>query len=230
MQIDWAWHTECWYLIIFYLFLFYFFLRLTLLFNNFALVYQVLHNSISSNHPDLEGWMLTRFLEEAITLMLQSLSQTGIKRKYDALGKLSHICFIGSFFLLSLSGSINSGHCWRSRCFPLTPQLWQCSRLLTHSPQAWGRLQNQQYITVLSLRHQADDALKFGGSTRNYWQLPLYTLNSWTCMEEKNLKSSPALLTRACVAQEKGMRPPATVDCGVNWPREKFLPDPQSLF
>lgn len=86
--------------------------------------------------------MLTRFLEEVITLMLQSLTQIGIKRKCNVLGKLSHICFTDSFFLLSLSGSINSGHCWKSRCFPLTPQLWQCSRLLTHSPQAKGWLQN----------------------------------------------------------------------------------------
>lgn len=71
-----------------------------LLFNNFALAYQILHNSVSSNHPDLEQWMLTRFLEEVITLMFQTLSQTGIKRKYNVLGKLNHICFTGSFFLL----------------------------------------------------------------------------------------------------------------------------------
>lgn len=31
--------------------------------------------------------MLSRFLEEIITLMLQSLSQTEIKRKHNMLGK-----------------------------------------------------------------------------------------------------------------------------------------------
>lgn len=43
----------------------------------------------------------------------------------------------------------------------------------------------------------------------------------------QKLKSPPALLTRSWVAQEIGMRPPATVNCGINCPREKFLPDPQ---
>lgn len=112
---------------------FYFSSRLTLLFNSFGLMCRVLRNSHSPNHPDLEQRTPSRFLEAVITFMLRSLSQTGIKRKYNMLGKLSHICLTGSFFLLPLSRSIHPGHCWKGGCFPLAPQPWRRSRLLTRS-------------------------------------------------------------------------------------------------
>ena len=180
---------------------FYFFLRLTLLFNNFGITCQILHNSFSPNHPDLEQWLLTRFLEEIITLMLQSLSQTGMKRKYNVLGKLSHVCFTGSFFLLSLSRSINSGHFWKGRCFPLAPQPWQCSRLLTHSlRQEAGDNSNstlqlchsciKQIKKVEEAQEAVDNFLCTHGPLGPAWRT-------------QGVKSPSALLTRPWVALEQ---------------------------
>lgn len=159
---------------------------MTLLFNNFALAYQIVHNSVSSNHPDLEEWILTRFLEEVITLMLQSLSQTGIKRKYNVLGKLSHICFTDSFFLLSLK--------WEHQLWALLER-----QMLPSHTTAMAMLQAPDTLpsgkgtaAKLAVHYSsvihASSRFKKGGRTRSYCQLPLYAWNSWACMEDTKAK------------------------------------------
>lgn len=135
-----------------------------------------------------------------LTLLLQSLSQTGIKRKYNMLGKLSHICFTGSFFLLCRS--TQSGHCWKGRCFPLTPQPWRCSRLLTHSRrQEHGSNSN----SMLQLCHSCIKLIK------KVEEEAQEVIDSFLCTHgplgparrAQGVQSPSTLLTRPWVAQEE---------------------------
>lgn len=184
---------------------------------------QVLHNSLSPNHPDLEWRMLSRFLEEIITLLLQSLSQTGIKREYNVLGKLSHVCLTGSFFLLSLSRIIHSGHCWKGRCFPLAPQPWRCSRLLTHSRRqddsgnsnSTSQLCHSCIKPIKKVKEEAQEVIASFLCRRGLLG------PAWRAQEPFCFAHQAPGRTRT------GTRPPATVNCRINCPRGKFLPDPQ---
>lgn len=157
--------------------------------------------------------MVTWFLEEIITLMPQSLSQTGIKRKYNVLGKLSHICFTGSVFLLSLRRSISSGHCWKGRHFPLTPQPWHF-RLLTYSLRQEDSGNSYSFVIHVSSRLK-----KRGGGTRRYRELPLYAWAPRACMEDTRGREPFCSAHQALGHTGTGIRPPVIANCRIRCPR-----------